>query len=353
MSEPVTTANTIPFDVNQTDFPSLRSKEIWEIGKNIVPLEISLAGITDSEMREGCAQVLQLMQELLSNMYAQPEKYSNHKIDLFFTLYIKYGARLDESGQNWIIPSEAHKKYMKKFCDFVSVFSMYGFKISETGNSAILSNEKYPLFLKYWYSYIGLCQKRGVSILSCDFRVFVPKFKFTFDDLLRTKSDKEKVYFTELHEYAIGKGAKLETNNQYRRYRYIYKNEYVLVLDPYIAVQYNNQYSNKRNSWTSFDLFMAVVEKQSDKDELIKYIQKEICVCNACKSRKAGSKKADERCGHWLDIHGVRRMAAACHPEISKCHIPVESQSYTDYDTKLLKRMMDMRFEQINHYDSL
>jgi hypothetical protein len=177
------------------------------------------------------------------------------------------------------------------------------------------------------------------------------KSKITIDDLLCTKTGRDKKYFTELHEYAISKGTKLETHNQYRRFRYIYKKEYVLVLDPYISVQYNNQYSRKRDSWVSFNLFMDEIEKQPDKDELIKYVQKEICVCHSCSNRKVGPKNENERCGHWLDIYGVKRYAAACHPEISKVHIPKELQIYTDYDIQMLKRMMDIRIEQINNYD--
>ena len=177
------------------------------------------------------------------------------------------------------------------------------------------------------------------------------KRKLTIDDLLCTKTGKDKVHFKELHDYAIGIGTKLETNNPYRRFRYKYKNDYVLVLDPYIAVQYNNQYSRKRDSWVSFDFFVAVIEKQPDKDELIKYLQKEICICTACSNRKVGPKKDDECCGHWLDIYGVRRRVASCHPEISKCHILKESQIYTDYDIQMLKRMMDIRIIQINNYD--
>ena len=176
------------------------------------------------------------------------------------------------------------------------------------------------------------------------------KKKLSIDDLLHTKNGGEKNLFSELHDYAIKSGMKLETQNKYRRFRYIYKKEYILVLDPYIAVQYNNQYSKKWNSWTLFDYFMTEVEKQQDRDELIKYIQKEICVCHACSNRKIGPKKDDECCGHWLNISGVKRKVAACHPEISKCHIPKEFQVYTDYDIKMLKRLMDIRIAQINNY---
>jgi len=178
------------------------------------------------------------------------------------------------------------------------------------------------------------------------------KRKFSINDLFDKKTQDEIHIFKELHNYAIKNNLKLETHNQYRRYRYSYKKEYVLVLDPYIAVQYNNQYSKKRNSWDSFDLFLKIIEKQPDKNKLIKFIQKEICLCHSCKYRKIGPKKEEECCGHWLDIYGVRRKAAACHPEISKCHLDKEFQTYSNMDIKMLKRMIDIRILQIDMYDS-
>jgi hypothetical protein len=174
----------------------------------------------------------------------------------------------------------------------------------------------------------------------------------SIDDFLRTQSDKNKMYFIDLHKYAIDKGAKIETHNQYRRYRYIYKNEYILLFEmrPSIIVPYNNQYSRKRDSWVSFNLFMTEVVKQHDKDELIRYIQNKICVCSACSDRKVGPKKNGECCGHWLDIYGIKRMAASCHPEIEISLNPKESQGSIDYDIKMSKRMMDIRVMQIDNY---
>ena len=177
------------------------------------------------------------------------------------------------------------------------------------------------------------------------------KQKLGINDLLKSKTAEDKIVFKELHDYAIIKKLKLETNNKYRRYRYSYKKEYVLVLDPYISVQYNNQYSRKRNSWESFELFLNIAAKQFDKKDLIKYIQEEICLCHACSNRKVGPKNKEEQCGHWLEIFGKKRYVAACHPEIGKAHLQKELQKYSDYDIKMLKRMMDIRIIQIDNYE--
>ena len=38
------------FDTNQKSFPSDFHKEVWNIGCDIVPLEISLADVTDEDI---------------------------------------------------------------------------------------------------------------------------------------------------------------------------------------------------------------------------------------------------------------------------------------------------------------
>jgi hypothetical protein len=87
-------------------------------------------------------------------------------------------------------------------------------------------------------------------------------------------------------------------------------------------------------------LFIRAAEKQPDKSELIEYIQKEICLCRACNNN---CKK------YFAEINGLRRKVARCHREISKYHKSSIMQSYTDYDIQMLKRMIDIRFEQITY----
>ena len=341
-SEPVS------FDVNQTAFPSERSKEIWYLGKNILPLDISLAEITDAEMREGCRQIYQLTREILADMYLMPEQYPAQKFDLLFNRFIKFGAVIDASGHNWLMPGAVFNKFISHFGDFETMLRKFGFSSSAVGSSIILSNEKFPLFLKYWYPLFTLCQKHGIGILSCDFRLFAKKYQLTIDDFLRTQTDRNKEYFKELHQHAISKGAILKTNFQYRKFRYINKSECVMVFEdcypqPAVAVLYNNQYSKKRDPWTSFDLFMSIVDKQPDKDELAQYLQQHICVCTAC----AGKRTSDACCGRWVDIHGKRLRLSVCHTELCRYFDTPESPGAFDYDIQMLKRMIDIRVEQI------
>ena len=80
---------------------------------------------------------------------------------------------------------------------------------------------------------------------------------------------------------------------------------------------------------------------------MIKYIQDNICLCGNCNNGNNG-------CGIYerepTDICGKKRYVAGCHRTITKWHKkPLEKQFYTDYDIKMLKRMLDIQFYLINN----
>lgn len=336
--------NKALFDVNKTDFND-KNKQLWYLGKNIVPLEISLENIMDNETREGCAQIYFLTKKIISDMYMNPGLYPFQTFDLLFNSFIRCGAVID--GNCWLVPFKTYKKYINHFGDFQAVQDKYGFKAEDVGENIRLTNLEYPLFLKYWYPLFKLSQKRGVSVLSCDFRLLSKKYKLTAEDFIRTQPDRIKPFFAELGEYAVSKGAKLITSFRYRKYRYFYKKECVLIFEdvnfcPCAVVPYNNQYSKKQDPWAAFEIFAAEAEKQPDSEKLIDFIRKKICLCTACSNRKDGAKSENERCGHLLDIHGERLIASSCHNEL--CLLLDEKSGQKDI--ALMKRMIDLRIAQ-------
>jgi len=293
------------FDPNQTDFPSPRHRAIWDEGRRIVPLEVSLADIEDTEMLEGCTQIFSWTQECFAALYADPYRFAGKTPRDIFRLLGKTGENPD-----------------------------------------IVDHQEYPLFSKYFKLLYGAADKRKVNRLDylacCDFRVLAPKYQRSFDDLLRTLPDSLKAYALEMNEHARTKQAKLEPHKYYCHFRYKYKKEDLMLL--------------RRNSWrrTPLDIaipygdlerFLAIAEAQPDKDALVSYIQRELCACDACN----GKKKAADRCSkQWVDIDGVWRLPALCHRDISKWKASKRNLEYSDYDIQMLKRMMDIRVIQID-----
>ena len=319
------------FDVNQIEFANDYQREVWKLGIHVVPLDVSLADIPDSETREGCTQVYQCTMEMLTDMYMNTADYSLTR-PLDYVLFIF----------TWLtgkrrVPANT-KKRKGLYEHILERIQRFGFSlVGET-----LVNKRYPLFIKYW----SLLQERN-NPLYCDFRVFSPDYKRakTLDDLLRPLSDRNKIYFKELYDYALIKGAKRLPYNQYKPYCFIYRKKHVLVLDNdgvIIEVPFMNQYT-KGDILDELRSFIAVVEQQSDSAELITYIQKEGCRCKNC---------GNPNChGISANIKGLHINAAACHPSISKCHLPNDNRIYTDYDIAMLKRMIDVRFIQIDNDD--
>jgi len=67
-----------------------------------------------------------------------------------------------------------------------------------------------------------------------------------------------------------------------------------------------------------------------------------------CLWRKKECKKAMQK-----SVGGYkrkRRLLAGCHTDIYKWKAPKNNLIYTDYDIKMLKRLIDVRFEQIDNF---
>lgn len=344
------------FDVNQVEFPTPRQKAIWDTGRQIVPLEVSLADISDVEMREGCRQIYNWTQEYFENMYNNPDQYSGYNPYGMFRLLDDVAENATVKDGGLVFTQSKYNQILRLRKDYLPDLPLVGLAITDNCGNKMITNEQYPLFCEYFKLFYDAAFKKKVNrtdyLVYNDFRVLAPKYKRTFDDLLRVLPEHLKGYAAELNEYAMSKGAKLESVKYYCYFRYKYKKENLLILNRNtwrntpldIAVPYG--LSAKGDS---FETFMQAAESQPDSDELIAYIQKEICKCDAC----GGSKKASGRCSSmWKDIKGARRLLSLCHRDISKWKAPKSNLNYDDYDIKMLKRMVDIRFEQIDNLSS-
>jgi len=337
----------VEFDKNQTEFSTPRHKAIWDEGLHIIPLETSLTDIEDPEMREGCGQIYEWAQEYYEAIYTNPEEYSGHTpFEMFFLLdFIAKNAEIRNGGL--VFNQEKYKELLRLRKEHIPDLSLVGLDIEDDGYMKILTNKKYPLFCKYYKLFHDAkINKKIMARNYLDFRVLAHRYKRTIDDLLRVLPDRLGKYAIEIHEYALKKGAKPELPKYYTVARYKYKNEFLLSLGYdtgqniplIIGIPFG--LSGFRRGYGGF---MEVIETQPDKEELIAYVIKEICKCNAC----WGSKKVSNRCGIWTDIHGARRMICGdC--GITKSKAPKSNLEYSDYDIKMLKRMIDLRIIQID-----
>ncbi|NCA67708.1 MAG: hypothetical protein EOM87_06570 [Clostridia bacterium] len=240
------------------------------------------------------------------------------------------------------------KKHNDAFLRYLERIPRFGFSYDAYLDR--WSNDRYPLFCDYFTRFVVLAKERkqnmGGYLDRCDFRLFSKRIILTLDDLMRPLSDIERAYCLELHKYAVSKGMKIDMKDPCF-FRYIYKKLYsVEIQNNPLNVRVIYRLNNGKHIPDQFERYLAVVDNQTDKNELYNYIQGGICVCNACN----GIKKANARCGRWVDIKGARRLSSMCHPAISKYRRGTNNTAYTDKDIKMLKRMIDVRVEQIDQF---
>ena len=317
------------FDPNQTEFLSDYQRIVWQYGLHIVPTEVSLADVDDPETREGCLQVYDCTMEILEDMYKHPEEYSPERPRWYTGDYLA-----------WLLNgSRPIKHHRDNFTCYIQKIPQFGFCYDE--DTQTLSNTRYPLFTEYFGALAQLAKERkqnlGGYLDRRDFRLFAKRIVLSPDDLLRPLSDVEKRYFLEMHAYAIAKGMKAEMKDSYT-FRYTYKKLYSLVL--------HNNPARITVPYGQFESFMEIVDAQPDRMELIAYIKKELCACDAC----GGAKTAATRCKNaWIYIDGARRLPAGCHRDIGKWKAAKSNLTYSEYDVQMLKRMMDIRVAQIDN----
>ena len=321
----------LPFDVNQTEFINDYQREVWKLGIHIVPLDVSLADIADPETREGCTQVYQCTMDILKDMFKNTEDYKITRPPDYILFAFAWA-----TGKQRVPAGIKKRKGLYEY--IYGRLERFGF----TFDSENLINERYPLFMRYWL----LLQERGAQTLFCDFRPLAPNYKWarTRDDLLRPLSDQDKLYAAELYDYALTKGAKRLSYNQYKPYCFVYRKKHVLVLynndGIFAAVPYMNQYT-AGDAVGELQQFIAIAKQQPDSAELIAYIQQGITCCRSCDNANCN--------GRIVDVAGVKRHLAYCHTEISKAHRSENERVYTDYDISMLKRMIDVRFLQVEN----
>ena len=327
------------FDVNQTEFPSKSHKEVWQIGKAVLPLKVTLFGIDDPETREGCTQIYNWTQDYLEALYNNPEQFEGRNPSGMFHLLDDFMENAIIADEGIIIQTKRHEKPKYPHKAYLDDFAQAGLRLENREDTNYLICEKYPLFGKYlklFYDAANNYKQRTQNLMLNDFRVFTKPYKRTFDDLLRTLSDKNKVYFTEMHEYAIKKRAKLDSAKYCDTYSYLYKNNSVLSLDQRACILV--PYSLKGNAGNALESLLSEIKKHADKDEIIAYIQKEIVLCVSCANTSCN--------GRRVEVEGKSRLICVC-DSIGKMRKP--TQNYTDDDILLLKRILDIRFAQIDN----
>lgn len=338
------------FDINQTEFPTARHKAIWNEGRQVVPLDVSLADIAALEMKEGCTQIYNWTREYFEQIYKDPAQFSGYTPHGMFRLLDIAAKKTTVEGGGLVVTGRKYKQMLSSSEKHLSDFPLVGLEITG-GDTKLLTNKKYPLFCKYLKLFSDGAYRKPLNslmyILYNDFRVLAPKYIRTFDDLLRVLPDKIKDYATEAQEYVLAKGAELENHKAYGQFRYKYKGRYLLVLQ---RNNYRHTPLDIAVPYGPIEKYKELIENQPDRDEIVMYVKKEINVCDTvCVAGIVAGLEPHGYCGKSArDIFGDDKNISLCYQSISKWTAAADNSEYTDYDIKMLKRLIDIRLSQLD-----
>ena len=139
------------FDRNQTVFQSPFQKEVWQYGCHIMPLEISLADVSDEETYAACQQIYACIMEIVTDMYTHPEAYTQSP--RWYTG--DYLVWLTNAAKPQKKQAEEYKRYLEKIPQF-------GFAYNEVTGE--WSNLRYPLFFAYYPRMAKLAKDRKQNL---------------------------------------------------------------------------------------------------------------------------------------------------------------------------------------------
>lgn len=312
------------FDPNQTEFTCDHQRNVWQYGIHIMPPEISLAGIEDKNIHEGCMQIYNCAMEIMTECYINPEEYLEGP-----------GWYLGHDGlmKLTLLGGKLVKRDTDKYLSSLQKIGKFGFTYNE--ETKTLSNNRYPLFCEYFTQFLHLYKKReqnmGDHVKKLDFRLFAKRRKYTLDDLLRPMSDEKRAQLLKLREYAIENGITEKNNST----RYLYKDARVFDISN-IPLSFSVQFR-------PFEHFLEIVEKQPDADKLVEFIIKHFDKCDGCAANTAtrAKEKEPKKCGYyWVNIRGENILSCSS-SRIGKC---VNNEE----DIKMAKRLIEIRMEQID-----
>ena len=283
------------FDKNLTVFKDCIQEKVWEIGTNLLPLDITLPYVPN-EYKSACEDFYNFTYNLLVNMYENPDNfgfivdsskkdYENKKqVEFYFWLI---GGLVNLVGNQYEMPSNNFYKLIKKFNPIsVEMLKKHGFMFEDKGAIVIVSNEIYPdMFIAskavIEAGYANYTVNRDYFMMYCDFRAFA-NYKRTYEDLHFAFSDNTRKIAEQLHIYNVNQKIMPQKCNYFYRVEYKQKGKIVYISN--IAPQ------NKLRIYIGFaeingeayKMIENEIHKYDDYDEFAEYCRKNLKKCTNC-----------------------------------------------------------------------
>jgi len=310
------------FDKNQADFPSETHKTIWDAGRHILPLEITLPQEIRNKippyMAESCEQLQKYFLHILSDLYENPDVYEPfphyQRLGIqskFIMPFAEFGLA-GEAGEDYLsinralfdkiflkqIKSKAYHKNREITISVgqrIEILARTGLKINHGGSDVILTNALYPnIFYAMREMALAALKEKGGgdnSFVYCDFRRLCKEYKYDkFENALVFLNNDDKNIAKQLDAAAKKlKFIRSVKSGHCPGYNviYKYKNRIIMVIDAMngdLTMSVRFLY-DAQNTAPLYNLFSAI---ENDSDELKNFVYVRLLRCYRCYHGCAG-----------------------------------------------------------------
>ena len=283
------------FDKNQTDFRDCIQEKVWELGANLLPLNITLPYVPN-EYKSACEDLYNFTYNLLVDMYESPDcfgfmidpskqDYENKKqVEFYFWLI---GWLKDLVGNRYEIAPDKFDKLLKKFNPIsVERLKTHGFIFEDKGTVISIANNKYPeMFIAskaiIEAGYANYKVNRGYFMLYCDFRVFA-KYKRTYEDLHFVFSDNTRKIAEQLHKHNVHQKIIPQKCNYFFRVEYKQKGKIVYISDLAMQNKLKICIGFAEINGAAYKMIEEEIRQYDDYDEFAEFCRNNLKKCTNC-----------------------------------------------------------------------
>jgi hypothetical protein len=339
------------FDKDREVFVSEKQMQLWDLGRNLIPSEISLADIKDDDFKECCLQLYQCAYDSYSDALNNMELYSEYDSNFFISMMccLVECSELLDNGSLLINERKNFKSYKTVVGDTerFRIFERQGIFIEKDDGVSLVSSRKYPGSLKALYRMyheepkcVKYDYQRAIYLSRCDFRIFTKGFSPDFNDLLRPLPDKHRKCLLELHHHAISRRAKPDKRSYLDIQCYTYMGHHVMDVHPdkivMMLTHKGDLHDFPCDNNDRYNNFINEVKNSEQADKLIPFCIENVRYCSWCRK----SLKDSPRCHIWLDIFGSRQM-------LCKAGV-IEIKNIDLQNVWIYKQLLDIRIKVID-----
>ena len=283
------------FDKNQTVFEDCIQEKVWEIGTQLLPLDVTLPHVP-AEYKSACKDLYNFTYYLLADMYEKPsafgfeidsakQDYENKKqVEFYFWII---NGLINLVGNEFEMPFNKFYKLVKKFNPMsVEMLKTHGFIFEDKRAFVVIRNDMYPdMFVAsnavVEAGYANYKVNCGYFMVYCDFRAFA-KYKRTYEDLHYVFGDTTRKIAEQFHDYNVNQKIMPQNCNYFYRVEYKQKGKIVYISNIYPKNQLRIYIGFAETNGEAYKMIEDKINSYDDYENFADYCRKNLKKCTDC-----------------------------------------------------------------------